>query len=188
MTRHKTSCIILAGGQGMRMGGADKGLLQYRGKMLVEHAIQTINPQVNEILISANRSLDEYMALGYPVITDDNNDFHGPLAGIASALPYCKHDWVLVIPCDMPSLPDTLVSSLKQYTAHSRLVVISTNDRLQLVFLLHRDLLDSINQFLSGNQYTVMQWLDSVEHYTLAMDNENCFYNINKLEQLENAQ
>lgn len=188
MTRQNISCIILAGGQGKRMGGADKGLLQYRGKSLVEHVIQIINPQVDEIVISANRNLDDYMVLGYPVITDGNKNFHGPLAGIASAVPHCKHDWVLVIPCDMPSLPDTLVSTLKQYTVHSRLVAISINDRLQLVFLLHRNLLESINRFLSGNQHTVMQWLDSIDHYTLAMDNENCFYNINKMEQLENLQ
>lgn len=184
MTRQKLSCIILAGGKAKRMQGIDKGLLQFRGKRLVEHVIEAISPQVDEIVISANRSLDDYTALGYPVFTDNNKNFDGPLAGIASAIPHCKHDWILVVPCDMPSLPETLVSTMTQFTKHSSLIAISTNDRLQLVFLLHRDLLDSINHSLSTNQHSVMHWVNSIDHHTLVMDNELHFHNINTPEQI----
>ncbi len=154
------------------------------GQRLIEHVIESISPQVDEILISANRHLDEYATLGYLVYPDNYGKFDGPLAGMASAIPHCKHDWILVIPCDMPFLPDNLVAKMKQYTNHANLVAISNKDRLQLVFLLHRSLIDSITLYLSSNQHTVMRWLDSVGHHVLAIDNENHFYNINTPDQI----
>ncbi len=184
MTGHNISCIILAGGKSKRMGGLDKGLQPYGGKRLIEHVIEAISPQVDDIVISANRNLGDYSALGFPVITDMNNHFDGPLAGIASTIPHCKHEWILVTPCDMPVLPATLVSRMTKHTSSSKLIAISTNDRLQLVFLLHRNLLDSIRQHISGNQHTVMRWLDSIEHHIVTMDDEGYFYNINSPEQI----
>ena len=178
------SSIILAGGKARRMRGLDKGLQTYRGRRLIEHAIESISPQVDEILISANRYLDEYASLGYAVYPDKHDRFDGPLAGIASAIPHCKHDWILVIPCDMPFLPGDLVSKMKQYTNQAKLVAISNEGRLQLIFLLHRSLIDSIKLYLTGNQHTVMHWLDTVDHHVLAIDNENHFYNINTFEQI----
>jgi len=179
------SCIILAGGKGQRMGGIDKGLIPFKGKRLIEHAIEHIKPQVDDIVISANRNLDQYEALGYAVHTDQSENYEGPLAGIAGALPYCKHDRVMIIPCDMPSLPENLVASMAPATTSARLVVISTNAKTQLVFLLHRSLLDSINRYLAGKQHSVMQWVDSVDHRTIEMAIDNHFLNINTPEQLD---
>ena len=184
MTGHNISCIILAGGRSKRMGGHDKGLQPYEGKRLIEHVIEAISPQVDDIVISANRNLDDYVTLGFPVITDINHNFDGPLAGIASSIPHCRHEWILVIPCDLPSLPNTLVSRMTKHTHNSRLIAVSTHNRLQLVFLLHRNLLVSIRQYISTNQHTVMRWLDSIEHHIVIMDDEAYFYNINTPEQI----
>jgi molybdopterin-guanine dinucleotide biosynthesis protein A len=184
MNDHNISCIILAGGRSKRMGGNDKGLQLYEGKRLVEHVIEAISPQVDDIVISANQNLDDYEALGFPVITDINNNFDGPLAGIASTIPHCRHEWILVVPCDMPSLPDSLVSIMTKHIRNERLIAISSNDRLQLVFLLHRNLLDSIRRYISGNRHTVMRWLDSIDHHIVVMDDDSCFSNINTLEQI----
>lgn len=186
MKHSDISCIILAGGKGQRMGGIDKGLVPFKGKRLIEHAIEHIKPQVDDIVISANRNLGQYEVLGYAVHTDQSQDYDGPLAGIAGALPYCKHDQVMIIPCDMPSLPDNLVASMAQSAANARLVVISTGGKTQLVFLLHRSLLDSINRYLAGKQHSVMQWVDSVDHRTIEMAIDNHFLNINTPEQLDN--
>jgi molybdopterin-guanine dinucleotide biosynthesis protein A len=185
MSHPEISCIILAGGKGQRMGGVDKGLLPYQGKHLIEHAIARIAPQVDDIVISANRNLDQYHALGYAVYADHTDNYDGPLAGIASSLPHCKHDWALVIPCDMPSLPDDLVASMMEATSSTRLVVISTRGKHQLVLLMHRDCLDSIKRYLAGDQHSVMQWVDSVDHLTLVMAIDNNFLNINQPEQLQ---
>jgi len=185
MNRYEISCIVLAGGRGKRIRGNDKGLQPYRNKRLVEHVIEKISPQVDEIIISANRNLTEYRNLGLPVITDNNDRFDGPLAGIASALPGCTHQWVLVVPCDMPDLPENLVASMWQHTKYSRLVTVSANNRLQLILLMHRNLLASINESLGDNQRTVMRWVDSIDHSIVVMDNEPHFHNINTCDDLD---
>jgi molybdopterin-guanine dinucleotide biosynthesis protein A len=167
------------------MNAADKGLLPFKGRHLIEHAIEKISPQVDDIVISANRNLDQYRALGYAVYTDHTDGFEGPLAGIASTIPHCRHDWIVVVPCDMPSLPGNLVSAMLNWTSSAKLVVISTDNQPQLIFLLHRDLLDSILHYLATNQRSAMQWVNSVNHHKLEMAIDYQLVNINTPGQLE---
>ena len=49
--------LVLAGGRGSRVGGADKGWIEYCGPPLIQRAMLRMQPQVDELLISANRSL-----------------------------------------------------------------------------------------------------------------------------------
>ena len=181
---NEISCIILAGGKGERMQGYDKGLQLYRNRTLIEHVIERVSLQVDDIVISANRNLAAYRKMGFAVV-NDNKSFAGPLAGIASAISHCNHPWVLVVPCDMPTLPDDLVATMWQHTSGASLVAVRTNNSLQLIFLLHRSLVTSINNFLADNQHTVMRWLDSVDVAIVDIDNENYFHNINTLQQLD---
>ncbi|SMG03063.1 Molybdopterin-guanine dinucleotide biosynthesis protein MobA [Burkholderia singularis] len=58
--------LLLAGGRGMRMGGLDKGLQPLRGEPLALHVLRRLAPQVDALVISANRHLDAYAALGAP--------------------------------------------------------------------------------------------------------------------------
>ncbi len=166
------------------MGGSDKGLRQYRHRRLIEHVIARVSPQVDDIIISANRNLEKYNSLGSTVVQDNTDIYNGPLAGIQSALPYCRNPWVLVIPCDMPALPDDLVTRLQQHIGESSLIAVRCNDKIQLVFLMHKRLLDSINNFLDGHQHTVMRWVDTVEPNFVDIDHEDFWHNINTSEQL----
>ncbi|MEQ4583771.1 MAG: NTP transferase domain-containing protein, partial [Pantoea agglomerans] len=43
--------IILAGGQGRRMGGQDKGLVQLDGRPLYQHVLERLRPQVDIVMI-----------------------------------------------------------------------------------------------------------------------------------------
>lgn len=108
----RVAAVILAGGQGRRMGGADKGLMDYRGRPLVEWVLDALAPQVGEILISANRNLDRYARYGRRVLPDVLPDFPGPLAGVLAALDAVDTDWLLVVPCDTPHLPADLAARL----------------------------------------------------------------------------
>ena len=81
--------LILAGGRAQRMGGIDKGLIPFRGKALIESAIQALQDQVGEILINANRNISQYSSYGYPVIVDETPNFSGPLAGFSAGLKIC---------------------------------------------------------------------------------------------------
>ena len=180
------SCIILAGGRGQRMHGSDKGLVEFRGRPLIEHVIDIVTPQVSDIVISANRNLPRYQSYGFPVITDSIEGFAGPLAGIASALPACKHNWVLVTPCDMPFLPGDLVTTLYDTRNHGSLVAIEAGGRLQLVFLLRKNLLDSISAFLRGGRNSVMSWLESQPHHRVEFSTQaRAFDNFNSPLDLE---
>ena len=60
--------VILAGGQGRRMGTIDKGLVSIDGRPMVAHVLGRLRPQVDEILINANQHRVEYEAFGYPVL------------------------------------------------------------------------------------------------------------------------
>src|SRR3954468_16635055 len=84
--------LILAGGRGSRMGGADKGLQNFNGVPLALHTLMRLSPQVGDIMINANRNLAVYEAFGVPVWPDSNGlgEFAGPLAGFLTALERCE--------------------------------------------------------------------------------------------------
>lgn len=103
---------MLAGGEGRRLGGADKGLLRFKGEPLMAHVLRALKPQVAECLISANRNLTDYAGFGVPVLPDAAGE--GPLAGLATLLAAAQNEWLLCVPCDSPVLPDALAARLLQ--------------------------------------------------------------------------
>ena len=50
------------------MGGVDKGLAPFRGKPMVAHVIERLAPQVDELLVNANRNPEAYAGFGHRVI------------------------------------------------------------------------------------------------------------------------
>ena len=104
--------LILAGGRGQRLGGADKGLQPWRGRPLVDHALARLAPQVREVMISANRNAALYATRAARVLPDASDDFSGPLAGILAGLRAAATPWLAVVPCDSPLLPADLVARL----------------------------------------------------------------------------
>jgi molybdopterin-guanine dinucleotide biosynthesis protein A len=103
--------VVLAGGAGRRMGGQDKGFVTWSGEPLIHIAVRRL-AGLPQVLISANRSLGRYRALGYEVVTDENDDFAGPLAGLRAAFRHAAQPWVLSVPVDTPCLPPDLVARL----------------------------------------------------------------------------
>src|SRR5436305_15205563 len=102
--------LVLAGGQGSRMGGIDKGLQPFRGRPMVAHVVERFAPQVGEILINANRNLEEYARFGHRVIADEIAGFAGPLAGFERGLAHARCALLVTAPCDSPFLPLDLVA------------------------------------------------------------------------------
>src|SRR3954466_7439277 len=94
--------VVLAGGQGRRMGGVDKGLVELQGRTMVEHVLQRLAPQVDDVLINANQNAERYASFGHRVIADVLGGFAGPLAGLQAALTHASHPRVLTVPCDSP--------------------------------------------------------------------------------------
>ncbi len=105
--------VILAGGQGRRMGGADKALLRLAGVTLVARAVERLEPQVERLAISANGDAGRFGWLGLPVLADD--EAKGPLSGVLAGM-----DWaaglgaraVVTVAVDCPFFPGDLVPQL----------------------------------------------------------------------------
>jgi molybdenum cofactor guanylyltransferase len=103
--------VILAGGQGRRMGGADKAMLPLAGRPLVAHVVARFEPQVERLAISANGDAGRFAAFGLPVLPDDASA--GPLSGVLAALHWAKDaDAVISVPVDCPFLPGDLAPRL----------------------------------------------------------------------------
>lgn len=117
------SVLILAGGRGQRMGGQDKGLLQWRGRPLVSYAAALARPFSDDLIISCNRNADAYAAYADRLVQDDSPDFPGPLAGIRAGLAAARHPHLLVLPCDAPLLDANLLERLLRASAAAPEVV-----------------------------------------------------------------
>jgi len=112
MSDAKISGVLLAGGQGRRMGGVDKGLVELHGRPMAAHVLERLAPQVDELLINANQNAERYAEFGHPVLPDEIGGFAGPLAGLHAALTRAHHPLVVTVPCDSPFLPEDLVARL----------------------------------------------------------------------------
>ena len=184
----RTTGIILAGGQGSRMGGIDKGLRDFRGRPLVGHAIERLAPQVDELLINANRNPEAYSRFGYPVIADEIEGFAGPLAGFERGLAHAKGELVVTVPCDSPFLPMDLVERLEnaRAAASADLAVAKTGDQAHPVFsLMRRSVHESLREFLSSGQRKIDRWYGALAIVEVAFDDQpEAFLNINTLDEL----
>ena len=181
------SCIILAGGEGKRAGGLDKGLLPYNNKTgnnkpLIEHVIDTVKNQVDDIVISANRNIESYKSYSANVVGDDTENYQGPLAGIAACLKHCKHELVLVVACDMPNLPNDLVTRLISDMQNNSISIATVDKHHQLALIIKSNMLDSVQQRLKNNQLKLIQWVESVPYNTVSFDDvPETFANLNHL-------
>jgi len=181
--------LILAGGQGRRMGGVDKGLQLLRGKPMAQWAIERLAPQVDEVLINCNQNLDAYARFGYRLVPDQVGGFAGPLAGLHAGLKAAAHPLVVTVPCDSPFLPEDLVSRLNDHIEKNDLAVAKTGDQPHPVFsLVRKNVLDSLEAFLAGGGRKIDAWYASLRTVEVSFDDEaDAFRNINTLEELGKA-
>ena len=181
--------LILAGGQGRRMGGVDKGLQLLRGKPMAQWAIERLAPQVDEVLINCNQNLDAYARFGYRLVPDEVGGFAGPLAGLHAGLKAAAHPLVVTVPCDSPFLAEDLVSRLESHMQGKDLAVAKTGDQPHPVFsLVRKDVLDNLEAFLAGGGRKIDAWYASLRTVEVSFDDEaDAFRNINTLEELGKA-
>ena len=180
--------IILAGGQGRRMGSVDKGLTALRGKAMVAWVAERFTPQVAEVIVNANQNIDQYQGLGYRVVSDAIGGFAGPLAGLQRGLVEACHELVATVPCDSPFLPQDLVArlhaALKREAAE--VAVAKTGDQPHPVFcLVRKRVLPGLTAFLQGGGRKIDAWYASLRVVEVPFDDQpEAFSNINTLEEL----
>lgn len=207
----KTICAtVLAGGRGMRMGGVDKGLQDFKGRALAWHAVQRLKAQTlgipGLIAINANRHLQDYAAWGEPVWPDTMENFAGPLAGFQTALQHSQQqgtpfEYLLTVPCDSPLFPLDLLARLALELTSSKadiaLAAIPEPDhngvkimRAQPVFCLMRTSLQAhLKDYLASGGRKISAWTGL--HHTIEVpfdapqDDPHDFSNANTLAQLQ---
>ncbi len=188
--------LLLAGGRGSRMGGADKGLQNFNGIPLALQAILRLQPQVGELMVNANRNLAAYEAFGAPVWPDALPDYAGPLAGFLTGLEQCATPWLATVPCDCPLFPLDLVQRLAEAAdaqdAEIAMAVAPEADgqlRTQPVFcLLRRELVESLTRFTQGGGRKIDAW--TAQHRCVEVpfdrpgDDPRAFHNANTIAEL----
>lgn len=158
----KLTGLVLAGGRAERMGGRDKGLLALAGEPLVAHVVRGLRPQVAEVLISANRNVENYRQLGCRVIEDEPRErYQGPLAGILAALRVVETPYLLTAPCDSPFCRRiTPAGCRRRWTASASAAVACYEGFRQPVFaLLPVGLRDDLSAYLASGERNAGRWL-----------------------------
>ena len=188
------TALVLAGGEGSRMGGQDKGLQCWHGLPLIDHVLQTVAPQVQQVLISANHHLADYATRRFSVFSDDAQwQGLGPLAALATLAQqsHCLHDsdWLLVVPCDTPQLPKHLVQHLyqaaTQQTETQICYAITPEREHYSVFLVRPNCLSDVAPYLQQGGRSIRGWLKQYRSATAWFEQEWAFKNINTLAELQ---
>jgi len=186
--REDITGLVLAGGRGARMGGIDKGLVKFGEATLVERVIERLRPQVGALMISANRNIDVYRALGHPVLLDAADGlepFPGPLAGLLAGLRAMATPWLAAVPCDAPFLPLDLVRRLVGALGSSAAAMASVGDRAEPVFcLLHVGLADDLAVALANGERRAETWLRGIGAAPAVFLQPQDFANLNTLQEL----
>ena len=187
MNRQDITGVVLAGGRATRWDGRDKGLIQVSGRPMISHVLDALTPQVGQVIINANRNLDEYRAFGLPVVTDASRDFLGPLAGIASGLAAARTEWVAITPCDSPLFAADCVGRLVsacEDDARTDIAVAHDGERIQPVFaLIRRGLLEDLDAYLESGGRKIDRWYGQQRMQLVDFsDNLDNFLNINRRE------
>lgn len=184
------TALILAGGQGQRMGGVDKGLQEYHSQPMVEHMLQLVSPVVSEVMISANRNLERYQAFTSKVFCDVSPwQGIGPLAGLYSILEAVNTSHLLVVPCDTPCLSEQallkLISSARNAPAKIHFLE-SASGRQPLHAILPVALLkQKLPEFLEfTDHYGVMGFYKTIGVQAVYWEHDHELVNINHIQQL----
>jgi molybdenum cofactor guanylyltransferase len=184
----KVTGVILAGGLARRMKGQDKGLVNFKNKPLVSYAVAAMSAVADQTIINANRNIPEYQKFGLPVLSDQTDDFDGPLAGVLSAMSFANIGILLIMPCDSPLISahhlQKLLTTLADY--HADVAVAFDGQRLHPVFLAIKTALkSSLEAYLQSGQRKMETWL--VQQNTVRADfsqEPEIFLNINTFDEL----
>ena len=193
--------LILAGGRGSRMGGVDKGLQNFNGIPLALHTLMRLGPQVESVMVNANRNLSAYESFGAAVWPDASADFAGPLSGFLVGLERAETPYVLTVPCDTPRLPLDLAKRLAEALVREDADIAmaaapetdehgQTQIRTQPVFCLMKiELSESLVKFTHAGGRKIDAW--TAQHHTVVLpfdapgDDPLAFANVNTLNELQ---
>ena len=143
------AALILAGGQGTRLGGVDKAFVELAGRPLLDHLLGRLAPQAAAIAISANGDPARFARHRLPVLPDGAWAGKGPLAGVAAGLAWARGIGATAlasVPVDTPFIPANLIARL----APAPSVAVWRGRQHHLVALWPVGLLPRLSDFLAA--------------------------------------
>ena len=189
-----SACAILLGGRSRRMGGGAKALLEVAGKSLLQHVIERVRPQVEELMLSVESASPAFEPYGLEQVPDPEPGSNGPLGGAAAALGRAKavgRDWLLLVPCDAPFLPGDLAVRLHGRAVIDQVPLAVARDAfgLQPAFSLWNcSLLAELDLAVNSGAAGLKQFLRGVAHAEVEWTGGSAsFFNINDRDALEQA-
>jgi len=178
--------FILAGGKSSRMG-QDKGLLLLSGKAMICHAIETLIPFVNEVIVVSNNP--EYKKIGYETISDLIKDT-GPVAGIYTALQHSTTQKNFIMSCDVPFVSPEIVDNLIKHSGNNLITVAGSAHGVQpLCGVYSKECISSFYECLKNGMVKLKDVIKLVSYQMIDMSicevqHSHLFKNINTKEDL----
>jgi len=161
------------------MGGIDKGLVPLADKPMVQWVFDGLVPQVDHVIVNANRNHEQYGSLSHAgistqVVADVREGFLGPLSGMSSALGA------------IDEVPERMVGS----SADADIVTCHDGKRLQPVFsLIRRKLRNSLDEFLDSGERKIDLWFQNHRHAICdCAHTPDTFININTEQEREDVE
>lgn len=181
---------VLSGGQGIRMGGLDKGLMPWQGQPLALQVASRLELQVTRLQVNANRHQSQYAAWPWAVRPDDTDlpQAFGPLAGMLTGLRHCQAEWLLTVPCDTPRIPaDLAVRLLAQAQVAGADVAVpltrAEGDEPRhhwTCALIRRQLLPTLEAAVARGDARVRDWITHQRWTGVSFEGTDAFQNFNR--------
>ena len=188
--------IILAGGKSSRFG-EDKSTVKLGNKTLLEHIVNKIENEFNEILVISNNKELSFQNKKIQVIEDCIKGQLGPLVGILTAMKWVKENkkdyrWVASFPCDTPFFDINLTNKLKLKTNNTskKLIFLNSEKKRHNIFgAWSIDLIEILENDLKKNFRKVEIWADKIGYESINVNIEKFdkFLNINTKKDFEKA-
>lgn len=188
---------VLAGGQGSRMSGRDKGLILFDGEPMARHTIRILAPIASnhQVLINCNRNVEAYRNLSPRICQDISIGYQGPLAGIEAVLSSSEADVVFIMPCDTPFADKSIIELIAgklietaMRSEHFRPIALQSGEQKHpLHCCIPRSYLPSVQSSLQTGRHKLMQWFDENDAIWLDFDHGQALNNINTPKQLSSA-
>ena len=180
--------IILCGGKSSRMG-ADKGLVNYKGKPLVQYSIELLQTYCDEVLLSCNN--EDYKKFNLPLIPDEIKNI-GPMGGIYSTLNSSNNEYCIIIGCDVPNINHNLINLLihsNKLKEYDFIVPIHQGKIEPLCAIYSKTVLNYIQQLIMVDNYKLQELLKKgranfIDVQYLLDDQPDLFKNVNSLDDL----
>lgn len=186
--------LILAGGEGKRMGGA-KPERTLGGRRLIDHAIDAARRHGEQVVIGL-RAADQISAVDDFECVIDQSGIEGPVSSLAAGIAWAKQRGarcLLTIPCDVPFLPHDLsgrLQTLLETSSAAVAIAVSHGRRHPSIALWRTCVLDQLPLYLVSGRRSL---IGLAEHMGFAIEvwdapERDPFFNVNTPEDLRMAE